>query len=423
MRRTRATIAPAVLALGALLLALWQRKRRRRAASTAVPLAPRTPPRPPRTPARAPATPSLSTGLAGDSVRHVLVHNVSHADMVVSLGESGSESSDTRSGLLLARPRFSTFKLITQLLEDCVGNHRGFEEDGHDADGGEPLISVQRRPAFLRSNSSARYPIASPSPGRLLPVGLKFAAGCCPSLDDKAVRANFKVRQEGKADVPPSLAITGVYFPLLAVLIPKWTRWIQESIGSDGNPKATVFLVSGVGTPRNQSHELMGNSTDGVARLMEAWLSRVYPALEVIRVHSLSNLFRYDENIAFVNHELLPKIEAMRDELALQYAARWRELLRITISFAVRAPSIPPPTTTPLEVLRLAATRFARRLAGRRHRAHLGDSSEPEPLQAQCPSRLAAQNVSRARAYRPRAQPLSHSRARYSASGSGTNSK
>ena len=87
----------------------------------------------------------------------------------------------------------------------------------------------------------------------------------------------------------------------------------------------------------------MGNSTDGVARLMEAWLSRVYPALEVIRVHSLSNLFRYDENIAFVNHELLPKIEAMRDELALQYAARWRELLRITISFAVRAPSIPPP--------------------------------------------------------------------------------
>ena len=363
------TLAPAVLALGALLLALWQRKRRRRAASLAVPLAPRTPPRPPRAPARAPATPSLS---ASDVARrHVLVHNVSHADMVVSLGESGSESADTRSGLLLARPRFSTFKLITQLLEDCVGSHRGFEEDGHEADGGEPLISVQRRPAFLRSNSSARYPIASPSPGRLLPVGLKFSAGCCPSLDDKAVRANLKVRQEDKAEIPASLAITGVYFPLLAVLvranharslslfavyisifvytywrestarpdppqIPKWTRWIQESLGTDGNPKATVFLVSGVGTPRNQSHELMGNSTDGVARLMEAWLSRVYPSLEIIRVHSLSNLFRYDENIAFVNHELLPKIEALRDELALQYAARWRDLLRITISFAVR---------------------------------------------------------------------------------------
>ena len=71
-----------------------------------------------------------------------------------------------------------------------------------------------------------------------------------------------------------------------------------------------------MGRDRNQSPELMGNSTDGVARLMEAWLSRVYPSLEVIRVHSLSNLFRYDENIAFVNHELLPKIEAVRDELA-----------------------------------------------------------------------------------------------------------
>ena len=93
----------------------------------------------------------------------------------------------------------------------------------------------------------------------------------------------------------------------------------------------------------------MGNSTDGVARLMEAWLSRVYPSLEVIRVHSLSNLFRYDENIAFVNHELLPKIEALRDELALQYAARWRDLLRITISFAVRVSTcfLPSPISSP----------------------------------------------------------------------------
>ena len=39
----------------------------------------------------------------------------------------------------------------------------------------------------------------------------------------------------------------------------------------------------------------MGNSTEGVARLMEAWLGSCYPEIGVRRVHSLSNLFRYDE--------------------------------------------------------------------------------------------------------------------------------
>jgi hypothetical protein len=46
------------------------------------------------------------------------------------------------------------------------------------------------------------------------------------------------------------------------------------------------------------------------------------------------NLFRYDANIAFVRNCLLPRIECIRNELAVQQGAKWIENLRLAISFA-----------------------------------------------------------------------------------------
>lgn len=45
-------------------------------------------------------------------------------------------------------------------------------------------------------------------------------------------------------------------------------------------------------------------------------------------------MFRFDENISFVKHELLPKIEQMRDRVAEKWAGSWRRNFRITVSFA-----------------------------------------------------------------------------------------
>ena len=255
-----------------------------------------------------------------------MVHNVSHADMLVSLGGQPT----ARTNLLLARPHFSTFTRMADLLEESVCDHQGFADD--DEHSGSTL-RITSFPLFTRSTSSSRYPIVSPSPGRHLPVGFAFAPGRCPALSQRDMCENLKLRREDKKGIAESSNITGVYFPLLAVLIPKWTRWIRESQG-DPQCEQTVFLVSGVGTPRNSTHELAGNSTEGVTRLMEMWLNIAFPRVKVVRVHSQTNIFRYDENISFVKHELLPKIEAMRDHLAERFSDRWRDLLRVTISFA-----------------------------------------------------------------------------------------
>lgn len=56
--------------------------------------------------------------------------------------------------------------------------------------------------------------------------------------------------------------ITGVYFPLLSVLMPKWLEQLDgNGDGADASQK-TVLLVSGVGQPRNEEHRLEDNSTE-----------------------------------------------------------------------------------------------------------------------------------------------------------------
>ena len=75
--------------------------------------------------------------------------------------------------------------------------------------------------------------------------------------------------------------------------------------------------MSGVGTPRNYTHEVCGNSTKFCAELMEIFIKNLFPEITVVQLHSeRSNIFRYDENISFVKTHLLPKIQSYRDSLA-----------------------------------------------------------------------------------------------------------
>lgn len=63
--------------------------------------------------------------------------------------------------------------------------------------------------------------------------------------------------------------MSGVYFPLLASILPKWCKVIGER--ADGSPDTNrsdgvfkiIFLVSGIGMPRDSTSDAAGNSTEG----------------------------------------------------------------------------------------------------------------------------------------------------------------
>lgn len=91
------------------------------------------------------------------------------------------------------------------------------------------------------------------------------------------------------------LRINAVFFPLLATLLPRWLGQITDKFGGEEggakmqrpldspNVKKVIVLVSGVGTPRNWTHSISGNSTQTCAELMELFIHVLYPDVTVVR--------------------------------------------------------------------------------------------------------------------------------------------
>jgi len=129
---------------------------------------------------------------------------------------------------------------------------------------------------------------------------------------------------------------SGVHFPLLSIVLPKWLRIIVEKFGykNSQNTRKILILVTGVGTPRNWTHSVNGNSTKAAGDLMEMFVKQNYNNIEVIKIHSETNLFRSDENIRFARKELVPAIDTIRDDLVSTLGEQWRDNFHITLSFA-----------------------------------------------------------------------------------------
>jgi hypothetical protein len=161
------------------------------------------------------------------------------------------------------------------------------------------------------------------------------------------------------------LRINAVFFPLLATLLPRWLGNIADKFGGTQgettiiaaplytpNVKKVIVLVSGVGTPQNWTYSMSGNSTQTCAELMELFIHVLYPDLiAVVRIHSETNIFCYDENITFATQELMPCIDSYRDAHARSepypdeniapsfgrsnpFHPDWRQTVSVTYSFA-----------------------------------------------------------------------------------------
>uniref|UniRef100_A0A7S3L099 Uncharacterized protein n=1 Tax=Amphora coffeiformis TaxID=265554 RepID=A0A7S3L099_9STRA len=281
----------------------------------------------------------------------VLVHNVSHTDIILSLDAPTSHTDSTNSvsdsPYCLCRPRFSYMDTYCRLiLESLSGNT-------------EEIVEF---PRYERSEDDPRYQIKDKPTGVPTPVG--FGLRPDPSLMADMAQVRVRGRDLAKFDTEGELSpwpaspgekaamklpINYVFLPILATLLPCWHAQIQER-KYPRNVKRVLILVTGVGTPRNWTHSVSGNSTEACAQLMETFLKRVDPDLTVVKIHSQTNIFRYDENLRFVDKEFTPVMNAWRDAHArgLPYPdepgysvtsenpfdADWRNSMSVTLSAA-----------------------------------------------------------------------------------------
>ncbi|KAM3574424.1 hypothetical protein VYU27_003623 [Nannochloropsis oceanica] len=359
----------------------------------------------------------------------LMVHNVSHKDMVLSLarhppsssscsvvGEqqrhhrrtssSNSSSNNTTEDLVLCRPKFSLFQPVSQRILQAIrslppslpcppATFPVYVRELHSsrdpaAEAPSPSFPPSSSPSSDNSTNKhggregkreqqRSFTLRRQRPGSAsahpdLPVGFDLSRSSYARHLAVEDLASFRVRRDDaqKLEFDPQeqqelgqqqqqkrevnglhsssslqrlVQIDGVYFPLLASILPKWRSSLHITAGA-GMTKAEdedvfkiIFLVSGVGMPRDQTSSTEGNSTEGTAELLEEWIRWHYRDVRVVRVHSKTNIFRYDENIAFVKNELLPLVEHYRDRSAERWGTDWRYKYHLTISFADGSPA------------------------------------------------------------------------------------
>lgn len=228
----------------------------------------------------------------------VLVHNVSHADVVLSLGDE-----------LLARPRFSSYSRICQQLR--------------------PTDRLAYARAERRDDSRREYPVLQTSSSEMA-AGLDLEPS---EWDAERIKRDLKVRRR---DVPRlydnigMLVARTVYFPLIALVVRAWLDY------ADPDSEKVVILVTGTGTPRDETApEPRGNSTEAAGALALRFVERL--GVKAVQLHSETNVFRYDENISFVRHELEPAVEALRHQVVGE--DDWARRFRVSVSIGDGAPA------------------------------------------------------------------------------------
>lgn len=251
----------------------------------------------------------------------ILLHNLSHSDLVFDI----NNDDNTFSGVIIrGRPKFNHYKEITENIIKFVESY-------------EDCTSVCFHPKYIRQPrpGSDKYDVQQVSPTSNVALGYDFTNNI-HVRDSSSIRFRrndeTKLFPELKKEESTSCTITSVYFPLISILVPKWLH-NMESNGRI-NSRKVIILVTGRGTPRDSNESSNDNSTKYSGTLIKRFLNEVYPNIEVIHVHSMTNLFRYDENIVFVKRELLPIIHSFRDELSSIFGAKWRDAMKISLSFA-----------------------------------------------------------------------------------------
>lgn len=287
----------------------------------------------------------------------ILVHNISHTDLVVELSWQRESASEPPPGVplsVLARPKFSLFQPVGErILARVQALHASSDGAANGTHAAAPVAAADANVSPQEPTQAGLLPSLLDLDADNADGGPRWRAQCRAtqrpigfSLRDAPVPVDdldgFQLRGERETarliDAHwTRAAVTAVYFPLAAVLLPKWMQVLEQY--ESQTSQQVAYLVSGAGIPRNAKHAVNGNSTEATAQLMALFARQYYPRVEVAQVHSGSNIFRLDDNVQFMVRELRPRLEARREAIVAKCGDAWRAHFHVTIAYADGPPA------------------------------------------------------------------------------------
>ena len=283
---------------------------------------------------------TMKTGAGG---YEILIHNVSHSDLILAIN---SAKCSCKRHSIIARPKFSHHKRISEFIYFAI---RGRKE-------------IVKMPSSRGMRSGEKYHLienGAPSDSIdheaqecMVPAGFEFRSDGSDTVMQTKVEdiASLRFRKNNgdilkqamrddagsaNGDIDATLLncyIETVFFPLIAVLVPKWLSSVLEN--NNGEVNKVLLLITGAGTPADSMANFLDNSTEFTGKIIKEYINVLYPNIHVIHIHSSLNIFRYDDNIEFVKVYLNPVIDSFRDKAARFYGSDWKNHFHTTLSFA-----------------------------------------------------------------------------------------
>eukprot|EP00940_MAST-03C_sp_MAST-3C-sp2_P003479 g3479.t1 len=279
----------------------------------------------------------------------ILVHNVTHSDLVIDCAPEKF------------RPKRSAVKVLHRLKEKHFKRSK-FRDKRMD-DSGDASQTITVRPkfnAFMRisswllrlvegSSSSEEAKTAlvpSTSVWRQNSTNDTATTGfVLPSCTDRYLKnswEDYHVSDDGREiDLSERVHPKAVHFPLVASLLPTWISRVCNVHAPLG--ERVLVLMSGVAAPRHggggDGVEGQQNSTYATARLIRHFVRNFFPRVHVVHVHSDESIFRFKHNVSFINNFVKPRIQAYCRRLAASIGDAWTDFLHVCISLTDGSPA------------------------------------------------------------------------------------
>ena len=182
----------------------------------------------------------------------ILCHNLSHSDLVLALNGVAMTHPN---GRIFARPQFSSYREISGKVVHALSDNVLSSN-----------IETYYYPVYSRQKegTQGQYPVLPEPSSLVVPVGFDMRKTPVPVEDlsmlrfrggDQALLSSTTGTPNSSSSSTQGCVIEAAFFPLIAVLLPKW---LQDC---DPSKKKIVFIVSGRGTPNDSSSRMVDNST------------------------------------------------------------------------------------------------------------------------------------------------------------------
>ena len=265
---------------------------------------------------------------------HVLVHNLSHADLIVHLSptpEHSKPQSGNQESVFKARPMFNQFNYVASAILSHL------DRVAKDELQLQTLRSVCE-PTFRHMDVGLDLECGGTA------AGVSIDAGGHGGKDGTTIsnpweRFHLKglKRHDGLQPVLPQSShprVTAAILPLVATLLPRWLQSMDEVSEPGACPRKLLVLVAGSATPRDGKADPMDNSTERLALIVRRFVNLCFPDVEVAIISSTGGMFRYDENLKFVKEEVLPVLEGERSRIVQVHGENWPRKMHVTLSLS-----------------------------------------------------------------------------------------